>query len=75
MLMASRRKLIRGAKALSFLGILVLKKATSPSHRFQLFLAPKTRLEEGHQLLCQAKLLILFEIAGMVAKQVRKHLA
>lgn len=36
----------------------MVEKAAAPGHRFQLFLAPKTRLEQGYQLLCQPKLFI-----------------
>lgn len=49
---------VRGGKARAFLGIVVVEKATAPGHCFQFFLAPEPRLEQGHQLLCQAKLFL-----------------
>ncbi len=73
--LASHYTLSPQGKTGTSLDILMIQKAASLGHGFQLLLAPKTRLEESHQLLCQTKLFIRTRNISVISKQICKHLA
>ena len=64
---------VASGKARLSLGTVMVEKAAASSHRLQLFLTAKARLEESDQLLSQTKLFIRICVARLVSKQVGEH--